>query len=56
MQLQIDELEQELMIEVISIEIEELKEEIHHTDDYDFKEKLKQKMHILENLLSKLKK
>lgn len=56
MQLQLEEFEKDILIEILENEVEELKEEIHHTDDYDFKETLKNKLNSLEMLLSKLKK
>lgn len=55
MQLTINENEKQLLEEVIISEIDDIKEEIHHTDDFDFKEKLKVRLEILEKLLNKIR-
>lgn len=55
MLLEINETEKKLLIDLLSNEIDELKDEIHHTDDYYFREKLKEKLKYLEELKSKIK-
>lgn len=55
MNIEITENEKILLIEILTDEINEVKDEIHHTDDYDFREKLKEKLKSLEELHSKIK-
>ena len=47
--------EQQLLIELLDSQHRELLHEIHHTDDRDYKQSLKEKEGAMEELLKKLK-
>lgn len=47
--------EQQLLTELLDTEMRELAHEIHHTDDRDYRESLKEKEKTIEELLKKLK-
>jgi hypothetical protein len=47
--------ERQLLVELLDIEVRELAHEIHHTDDRDYRQKLKEKEGTIEELLKKLK-
>jgi hypothetical protein len=47
--------EQETLVEMLEREIPNLRHEIHHTDDREYREFLKEKEKLLHALLSKLK-
>lgn len=47
--------ERQLLVELLDIEVRELAHEIHHTDDRDYKQTLKEKERTIEELLKKLK-
>jgi hypothetical protein len=47
--------EQQLLIELLEEEIPELRDEIFHTDDHDYRETLKEKEEALKGLLKRLK-
>ena len=47
--------EQQLLTELLDAELKELAHEIHHTDDRDYRESLKEKETTMEELLKKLK-
>lgn len=42
------------LIEILEREISETKSEIHHSDDYDFKERLKNRIKFIQEIISKL--
>lgn len=54
MQLILTKEEKQILEELLISEIKEIKDEIHHTDDHDYKEELKNKEKVLEELLSKI--
>jgi hypothetical protein len=47
--------ERELLIDLLDREVPNLREEIHYTDDHDYKETLKQREIAVKELLRKLK-
>jgi hypothetical protein len=47
--------ERQLLIELLDTEVRELVHEIHHTDDRDYRQVLKEKEGTIEELLKKLK-
>jgi hypothetical protein len=47
--------ERQLLIELLNIEVRELGHEIHHTDDRDYRQTLKEKEGTIEELLTKLR-
>jgi len=47
--------EQAFLIEMLEREIPNLRQEIHHTDDYDYREFLKEREELIRELLSKFK-
>ena len=49
------EKEQQLLIEILEGEIPDLRDEIWHTDDYDYRESLKERERYFNELLGKLK-
>jgi hypothetical protein len=49
--LQLDEQEHQAVIEVLEREIPNLRHEIHHTDDRDYRDFLKERERVLEKLL-----
>lgn len=48
--LEINEQEREILLEVLKTEHKLLLDELHHTENYDFKQVLKQKDETLKNL------
>lgn len=52
---ELNEKERELMIDLLDREVPNLREEIHYTDDHDYKETLKQREIAIKQLLRKLK-
>lgn len=53
LQLNIDE--HQVLIEVLERELPNLRHEIHHTDDHDYRDFLKAREHLLERMLGKVK-
>lgn len=51
----LSDMEKQLLIELLDSQLQELPHEIHHTDDRDYKQALKEKEGVLEELLKKLK-
>ena len=47
--------EQQLLIEILEAEIPDLRDEIWHTDDHDYRESLKERERRINDLLGKLK-
>ena len=47
--------EHTLLIELVDAQLEELPHEIHHTDDYDYRQSLEEKERTLQELLKKVK-
>ena len=47
--------DQQLLIDLLDREIPNLREEIHYTDDHEYRERLKEKEVAIKNLLRKLK-
>jgi len=47
--------EQAFLIEMLEREIPNLRQEIHHTDAYDYREFLKEREKLIHELLSKFK-
>ncbi len=46
--------EQQLLVETLQADLRELRDEIRHTDDHDFKDSLKQREKTLVGVLAKL--
>lgn len=55
MNIELSDTEIKILAEIIEQSFDDLRVEIRHTDDHDYKEKLKQKERALELLLQKLK-
>lgn len=55
MKLELSKKEVEVLLEVIQSYVDDLKYEIRHTDDRDYKEELKLKEKFIELLLEKVK-
>ena len=53
--LQLDEQEHQAVIELLEREIPNLRHEIHHTDDHDYRGFLKARERLLEKLLATVK-
>jgi len=53
--LQLDEQEQQVLTELLEREIPNLRHEIHHTDDREYKDFLKAREGVLERLLTTVK-
>lgn len=53
--IQLTEKEQQLLIELLESEIPDLRDEIWHTDDHDYRESLKERERHINELLVKLK-
>jgi hypothetical protein len=49
------EREQQFLVEILEREIPNLREEILHTDDHDYREFLKEREQFIKDLVSKLK-
>ena len=47
--------ERELMLELLTSKRDSMLHELHHTDTYDYKELLKEKLEVLERVLVKIK-
>jgi hypothetical protein len=47
--------ERELMLELLTSKRDAMLHELHHTDTYDYKELLKEKLEVLERVLAKIK-
>ena len=47
--------DQQLLIDLLDREIPNLREEIHYTDEHEYRERLKEKEAAIKNLLTKLK-
>ncbi len=54
MQINIDDQEKEFLLELLSEEHAELREEIYKAEEHDFKEELKRRKLLTEKLLEKL--
>lgn len=54
MQLQLNEAERAALAEVLSEALPTLREEITRTENYDFREQLKQRKALLEQILARL--
>lgn len=50
----LNEQERELLLEVLKSEHKSLLDELHHTENYDYKQMLKQKDELLKSLKSRL--
>jgi hypothetical protein len=53
--LQLNDEEHRAVLELLERELPELRREIHHTDDHDYREFLKAREHVLERLLDRVK-
>ncbi len=53
--LQLNTDEHQVLIDVLERELPNLRHEIHHTDDHDYREFLKAREHLLERVLGKVK-
>jgi len=53
-QLQISEQEQRLILDLLRAERDELPTEIHHTDNPDMSDQLKQRMDLVDGLINRL--
>ncbi len=53
--LQLNDEEHQAIFELLERELPELRHEIHHTDDHDYREFLKAREHLLERLLNRVK-
>jgi len=53
--LQLNEQEHQVLIELLERELPNLRHEIHHTDDHDYREFLKARENLLERLLETVK-
>lgn len=56
MALILEKQEKDILIEILKEYLNDLQDEIHHTDDYDFKETLKRREKLLVELLYKIQK
>lgn len=54
MTLEISEQERELLSEILKSAHSSLLDELHHTESYEYKQMLKQREELLENLRSKI--
>jgi hypothetical protein len=54
MTIELTEAEAQLLAEILDSEFRDLKDEIHRTETYDYKEALKQREALMVNLLTKL--
>jgi len=54
MTLEINEQERELLLDLLKSEHSSLHDEVHHTDGYEYKQFLKQKLEILTGLKSRV--
>jgi hypothetical protein len=55
MQLEVSDPEQQLLAQILDQALRDLKEEIYHTETYDYKEELKKREAVLIGLLGKVK-
>jgi metal-dependent HD superfamily phosphatase/phosphodiesterase len=55
MTLQLDDSEQQALVELLERELPDLAHEIHHTDDRDYRQYLKERERLLERLLARVK-
>ncbi len=55
MQLDLTDAEQELLANLLDNAMRDLKEEIYHTETYDYKEQLKEREALMVGLLTKVK-
>lgn len=53
--LQLNTDEHQVLIEMLERELPNLRHEIHHTDDHDYRDFLKAREHLLERLLATVK-
>ncbi|MEK7263669.1 MAG: hypothetical protein AAB071_04065 [Bacteroidota bacterium] len=52
--IELTEQEQELLHSVLTSNITDIRAEIHHTDDYHYKEELRKQKEIFERLIAKI--
>ena len=50
----LNDIEQQLLLELLDSQRRELLHEIHHTDDRDYRQSLKEREDVIEGLLEKL--
>jgi hypothetical protein len=50
----LNDIEQQLLLELLDSQRRELLHEIHHTDDRDYRQSLKEREDVIEGLLKKL--
>ena len=55
MTLELNEQERQALIELLEREIPSLRDEIHHTDDYEYREFLKTREQVVKKLLAAVK-
>ena len=55
MTLELNEQERQALIELLEREISTLRDEIHHTDDYEYREFLKTREQVVKKLLAAVK-
>ena len=55
MTLELNEQERQALIELLEREIPTLRDEIHHTDDYEYREFLKTREQVVKKLLAAVK-
>jgi hypothetical protein len=53
--LSVTDQERELMLELLTSKQNSMLHELHHTDTYDYKELLKEKLEVLEKVLAKIR-
>lgn len=56
MTLELNEQERQALIELLEREVPALRDEIHHTDDYEYREFLKAREQVVKQLLAAVKK
>ena len=54
MSLEISDREKNLLVSILTSAISETREEIHRTDNFEYKEKLKTQKHLMESLLNRV--
>lgn len=53
--IELSETEQQLLVQTLEADLRELRDEIRHTDDHDFKDSLKAREKTLVGVLAKLR-
>jgi hypothetical protein len=55
MAIELSQPEKELLVTILEKELEEVRSELHHTQDHSYKENVKEREKLVRDLLAKLK-